>query len=114
MPNVTNLKVNILLQEKEGGGAIASLLEIPSCRVEAATRDLALKALQKLMSQCLENSEIIPLEITVPHADPSENPWVKFAGIFKDDPDFALIADAIRSERLSDDETEIEEGNIYA
>jgi predicted RNase H-like HicB family nuclease len=108
MPNFTNLKVNILLQEKEGGGAIASLLEMPSCRVEAATREQAIAELQALMSQRLEKSEIIPVEITVFHAEPSENPWVKFSGVFKDDPDFALIADAIRAERFSDDETEID------
>ncbi|MEQ8387066.1 MAG: hypothetical protein RH949_32385 [Coleofasciculus sp. A1-SPW-01] len=29
----------------------------------------------------------------------TENPWSKFAGVFKDDPDFAEIAENIRSER---------------
>lgn len=38
----------------------------------------------------------------------SESPWIKYAGIFKDDPDFAEIAAAIRAERESDDETEVD------
>jgi predicted RNase H-like HicB family nuclease len=104
----TNLKVNILLQEKEGGGAIASFLEIPAYRVEAATREQAIEALKQLMNQHLEKSEIIPLEISVPCTESPENPWIKFAGIFKDDPDFAEIAEELRAERLSDDESKID------
>jgi hypothetical protein len=107
MAGFTNLKVNIVLQEKEGGGTIASFLEIPAYRVEAATREQAIDALKQLMSQQLEKSETIPLEIPVPN-NSSENPWIKFSGIFKDDPDFAQIAEEIRTERLFDDESEID------
>jgi hypothetical protein len=43
-----------------------------------------------------------------PHTNLSENPWIKFSGIFKDDSDFAEIAEEIRAERLSDDESEVD------
>jgi hypothetical protein len=35
-------------------------------------------------------------------------PWAKFAGIFKDNQDFAEIMDELRAERESDDESEID------
>jgi hypothetical protein len=107
MAGFTGLQVNIVLQEKEGGGTIASFLEIPAYRVEAATREQAIDALKQLMNQQLEKSEIILLEIPVPY-DSSKNPWMKFSGIFKDDLDFAQMAEEIRAERLSDDESEID------
>jgi predicted RNase H-like HicB family nuclease len=108
IPNLTNLRVNIILQEKEEGGAIASFLEIPSYRVEAATREQAIEALKRMMEQHLAQSEIIPLDIPLSRPNSSENPWTKFSGIFKDDPDFAEIVEEIRAERLSDDESEID------
>jgi hypothetical protein len=38
------------------------------------------------------------------------NPYSKFAGVFKDDPDFAEIAETIRSERNSIDDSPESEG----
>jgi len=33
---------------------------------------------------------------------------MQFAGVFQDDPDFQAIMDAIRAERLSDDDSEVD------
>ncbi|HEY9852473.1 MAG TPA: hypothetical protein V6D28_23580 [Leptolyngbyaceae cyanobacterium] len=38
----------------------------------------------------------------------SEPSWMKFAGIFKDDDDFAAIMESIRTERTSDDDSEVD------
>ncbi|GAA6616618.1 hypothetical protein [Scytonema sp. NUACC26] len=35
----TNLKVNIVLETREDGSTLASILELPQYRVEAANRD---------------------------------------------------------------------------
>jgi hypothetical protein len=37
-----------------------------------------------------------------------ESPWTKLFGLYKDDPDFAEIAAAIRAERESDDDSEVD------
>ncbi len=42
---------------------------------------------------------------TTPKAT-EESPWTKLFGLFKDDPDFAVIAAAIRAERESNDDFE--------
>lgn len=38
-------------------------------------------------------------EIQHTQATQTKNPWVEFAGVFQDDPDFADIAASIRAER---------------
>lgn len=101
----TSLKLSILIKKKADGGAIASVLEIPAYRVEAETREQALASLQKLMAEHLEGAEVIPLEADLSHD--GYTTWVKFAGVFKDDSDFAEIAQEIRAERQADDDTEI-------
>jgi predicted RNase H-like HicB family nuclease len=108
MQQTFNLKLNILLESKENGGTIASALEFPGYKVEASTRQQALEALQQVLDNHLKTVEIVPLEIQVSYTPISGNPWVKFAGIFKDDVYFAQIADAIRAERESEDDTEVD------
>lgn len=108
MPQTTKLKVNILLEEKEGGGAIASVLEMPNYRVEAATPEQAIEELKVFLVTRLKNTKIFPVKINLPQVKQFENSWLKFAGVFKDDPDFAGIVQAIRAERQSEDDTEIE------
>jgi predicted RNase H-like HicB family nuclease len=108
MKHTANLKLNVLLENKEDGIISASALEFPAYKVEAASRQEAFEALQQLLDSHLKKAEIVPLEIEVSYAQPSENPWVRFAGIFKDDPYFKEIADAIRAERESDDDSEVD------
>ncbi|WP_230967549.1 hypothetical protein [Nostoc commune] len=42
----------------------------------------------------LEKIEIIPVEIQLPQSK-AENPFLKFAGVFQDDADFAEIANKL-------------------
>ncbi|NMG09149.1 hypothetical protein [Brasilonema sp. UFV-L1] len=107
MPQTANYRLNILLENKNDV-VIASALELPSYRVEAATRELALQSLTQLLATHLKDAEIIPVEINVSQAAISENPWIKYAGFFKDDPYFAEIALSIRAERESNDDSEVD------
>ncbi len=101
-----NLKVNILLETREDGSAIASILELPQYRVEAATREQALLKLNQLLVQHLEKIEVIPMEIELPQTKQSQKPWMKFAGVFKDDPDFDVVQQYIQEYRQELDTTE--------
>ena len=44
--------------------------------------------LRKLLTARLQTTEIVSLEIDLPKP---EHPWMKFAGMFKDDPDFEEV-----------------------
>ncbi|WP_069069171.1 hypothetical protein [Nostoc sp. KVJ20] len=102
----SHLKVNILLETREDGSAIASILELPQYRVEAANREQALLKLNQLLVQHLEKIEVIPMEIELPQTKQSQKPWMKFAGVFKDDPDFDIVQQYIEEYRQELDTTE--------
>lgn len=103
-PQPSTLKLHILLEYNDEGTAIASVLELPNYQVEAPTHEQALEDLQKVLLARLEKIEIVPLEIQLPQAEQTENPWIKFAGVFKDDQDFTEIAESIRAERNATDD----------
>jgi hypothetical protein len=101
-----NLKVNILVETKEDGRVIASILELPQYRVEVATREQALLVLNQILVQHLEKVEVIPMEIKLPQTEQSQKPWMKFAGVFKNDPDFDVVQQYIQEYRQELDATE--------
>lgn len=103
LPQSENFKLHILLERNHEGNVIASVLEFPNTQVEAPTTEQAVQELKKLLSTRLEKIEIIPLEIQLSQSE-AENPWIKFAGVFQDDADFAEIANNLRAERNAVDE----------
>lgn len=98
------LKFHILIDRSNETKISASFLELPNCQVEASTQEEAIKKLKEILQIRLEKLEIIPVEIEWQHPKQLENPWVKFAGVFQDDPDFAEIAESLRKERLANDD----------
>lgn len=92
--------LHILLEHNSQGNAmIATVLELPNCRAEAPTRQQALEELKKQVLARLEKAEILSLELQPPPVQQPENPWMKFAGVFKDDPDFDEFQQAIQDYR---------------
>lgn len=104
----TTLKMTLLLQTLESGEIVASVLEFPDCRVEAATKVEAIAALNTLLSERLKNTDIVSLELSIPRSSDSQSPWSKLFGLFKDDSDFTEISASIRAERDIDDDSEVD------
>jgi hypothetical protein len=109
----TNLKVTLLLEALTSGQVAASILEFPDCRVKAETREAAIMLriaianaqIQATFLERLKNMEAISWNVPIQTSEPS---WMKFAGVFKDDADFAAIMESIRAERTSDDDSEVD------
>lgn len=109
----SNLKVTLLLESLTSGQFTASIREFPDCRVKAETRETAIAQIQATFLERLKNMEAIswnvPIQVNaLSVASLSEPTWMKFAGVFKDDADFAAIMESIRAERLSDDDSEVD------
>jgi hypothetical protein len=69
---------------------------------EGATRAEAVAKLELLLRERLSNGvEIVAAEVP---ARVIENPWVKCAGMFKDDPMFAEVLEIMKDNRRKDDE----------
>jgi predicted RNase H-like HicB family nuclease len=107
------LKLTLVIEKLVSGGVTASVMEFPQCRVEAETRERAIAQIQSDLATLLERLEFLPLEISKTQVESSASPWIKYAGMFQNDPDFAAIAAAIRAERDTDDETEVDP-SVYA
>lgn len=84
----------ILLESKKQGGYRATVLGWPDCTAQGATRQEALSRIRQVLSDRLSRAKIIPLEI-----EPSqpEHPWLKFAGMFKDNPVFDEVVAEIKN-----------------
>jgi hypothetical protein len=99
-----NLKLHLLLEQAQDGSAIATVLELPDCRIEAPTNEQAIAQLRSLVTHRLVNAQVLPLDIPMPIAEETENPWMKYAGVFKDDPYFSKIVEAMQAERREEDD----------
>ncbi|WP_430678028.1 MULTISPECIES: type II toxin-antitoxin system HicB family antitoxin [unclassified Leptolyngbya] len=108
MMNLTlpsQLKVTLLVERLEIGRFVASIYEFPGCRVEADTRETAIEQVQSAFLDRLKHIETIPWNVPLETVQPA---WMKYAGIFENDPDFAEIMDSIRAERTSEDDSEVD------
>jgi hypothetical protein len=92
------MNVTLLIKSLESGQVEASVLELPAYRVEAESRELAIATLQRALLEKLQNTEALDWEIPVQRSQ-SSPAWLKFAGVFKDNADFAEIVEEIQAAR---------------
>ncbi len=103
------VKLTLMLEAQTSGNFVASVLEFPSYREEADTKDGAIAQLETALMERMARSEIRPWSIALPSNDETNEPaWAKFAGIFKDNPMFDQVMEQIQSDRDSWGEEEIE------
>jgi predicted RNase H-like HicB family nuclease len=101
--NLSTFNYSVLVEQKEDGYQ-ATVWGQPDLVVFAPTREEALKNLNELVDTRLQNVEIVTGVIEAPK---SEHPWMKFAGMFKDDPMFdEVLAHIEEYRRELDAETE--------
>jgi hypothetical protein len=96
---------DVLIKPEPKGKVSATVLGLPEYRAEGSDRPSALAALQQLLTETLSQAEIVSIDVAVPQP---ENPWLKMAGRFKDDPHFdEMLADIEAYRRERDAETEL-------
>ncbi|MBD2596592.1 hypothetical protein H6G74_19970 [Nostoc spongiaeforme FACHB-130] len=100
-----NLKVTLLIESLKNGQFAASIFEFPNFRVEAQTREDAITQLQTTFLERLSHIEAISWKLPIEASAPT---WMQFAGVFQNDQDFQEIIHEIRSQRTSDDDSEVD------
>ncbi len=98
--SVVKSAVNVFIKSEANGKVSAMVLGLPEYRVESRDRQSALADLQKLVTAKLIDAEVVSLEIEIPQP---ENPWLRFAGIFKDDQSFDRMQEDIAEYRREKD-----------
>ena len=102
-PDVPGLTV--LMEQETEGKYQALVLGLPDCKAQGNTREEALANISSILGDRLDKAELISLEIKPPKP---EHPWMKFAGMFKDDPQFDDMLEDIQALRRERD-AEMEE-----
>jgi predicted RNase H-like HicB family nuclease len=96
------MELPVLIEPVAGNGYRAKSGEPLPLTAEGATREEALRNLRQLVQQRLHTgAEVAALQVPGP---PPANPWVEFAGMFKDDPYFDEWQEAIAENRRRADE----------
>jgi hypothetical protein len=90
--------INVIVKQSSDGKTIATVLGLPEIQVEASDKITALAQLQQRLEIHLAGAEIVPLPVKLPSRQ-RKNPWLEMAGIFKDDPQFEQMLEAIESYR---------------
>jgi len=89
------MQINVLVEPLNGEGFRATGSAPFDIVADGSTREEALAHLtDKLMARMSGGAEVVALEVGVP-----ENPWLKMAGMYKDDPLFDDWQEAIREYR---------------
>lgn len=87
---------NILLENRDDGFTVATVLEVPNVQSIDKTKQGAIQKVRELLQERLAKAEII--QISLPEKT-NENSLMKFAGVFENDSNFQEIMSEIRAER---------------
>ena len=89
------MQITVLLEPMNGKGFRATGAQPFGLSAEGATREEALGKLQQEVQDRLKNgAEVVSLEVS-----DNDNPWLKAAGMYKDDPVFDEWQQAIAEYR---------------
>ena len=95
------MQYTLILTETAEGGIQVTIPALPACRVEAVTRDDAIRLAREAIAQVVSRSEVVQVEIPEQPrstASPQETPWTWF-GTARADPTWDLLFDEIEQHR---------------
>jgi predicted RNase H-like HicB family nuclease len=95
------MQYTLILTKTAEGGIQVTIPALPACRVEAMTRDDAIRLAREAITQLVSRSEVVQVEIPAqPRAamSPRETPWAWF-GNAREDPTWAALFDEIEQSR---------------
>ena len=103
--NLSDLTYDVLIERDLDDKVIATVLSMPECRASGVTEEEALNNLRCSIEARFANAKIVSMKIE-PRQE--ENPWMKLAGKYKDDPQFDTMLKYIEADRCElDAETEL-------
>ena len=91
----------VLLETETNGQVTATLWGLPQCKAMGKNRDEAINNITQLISDRLNHGELVSVNIM---RDKPKNNWLKFAGMYQDNPVFDEVISYMESERTQIDE----------
>ncbi|MEZ4737068.1 MAG: hypothetical protein R3E79_59070 [Caldilineaceae bacterium] len=97
---------DILLTKQENNGYIARPVLLPDIVVSGATEDEALAQVRQAIAQQQRQSRIVRVHVSAPN-ETADDPWLRFAGMWEDDPNWEqFLADIAANRKLIDAQTQ--------
>lgn len=97
----------VFLEQTAADHYKATPLAFSDCMAVRKTRDEALSNLTAMVNARLSQGEMVTVEI-----DAREHPWLKGAGMFKDDPSYEDFLAEIEGHRRQVDQAELDSANV--
>ncbi|MEG4227726.1 type II toxin-antitoxin system HicB family antitoxin [Microcoleus sp. N9_B2] len=88
--------LKVLIEQKTEGKYQAVVLGWEECKADGNSREEVITNISLVVGDRLEKSELISLEIKPPKP---EHPWMKFAGMYKDNPLFGEVVAYMEADR---------------
>jgi predicted RNase H-like HicB family nuclease len=92
------MQYQVLVQSDPEKGYVSAVLGIPDCVAEGRTKEEAVANAKTALAERLAQGEVVTIEVETPQA---AHPWLKYFGMWKDDPtfdDFLAEIEAYRRE----------------
>ncbi len=86
----------VLLETESNGQVTATLWGLPECKAIGKNRDEAINNITQLISDRIDQAELVFVNIV---RDKHQNNWLKFAGMYQDNPVFDEVISYMKSER---------------
>ncbi|MCP4654179.1 MAG: type II toxin-antitoxin system HicB family antitoxin [bacterium] len=90
------MNYSAIVENRASEGFTATVLGWPGFTAAGRTREEALRRLQQSFRDRLSKVEVVPLEVEIPE---DTHPWMKFAGMFENDPLFDQVVEDIQTYR---------------
>ena len=102
--SLNKLNYSVIIEQQQEGSYKATVWGLPEIQATGNTREAALTSVHQLLTARLEKAEVVSKEIAL-HVP--ENPWIKFSGMYKDNPLFNdMVAEVEAYRRELDAEME--------
>jgi hypothetical protein len=95
-PQTTHLSYAVSVEQQAEDRWIAQVIGWAECQAQGRSRESAIAALREMLSDRLSRAEII--HVDVPDRQ-TEHPWMKHAGMYKNDPLFEEVLAEIAAYR---------------
>jgi hypothetical protein len=89
-------RIPISVEQQPNGQWFAQVLGWTDCQAEATSREAAIVGIQQTLNDRLTLMDVVFIDLPTP---PAEDPWMKHAGMFKDEPLFDQVLEEIATYR---------------
>jgi hypothetical protein len=96
IPSTSRVPYTISVEQQADGQWLAQVLGWADCQAEAASREAAIVQIKQTLNDRLTRMDVVFIDLPTPQ---TEDPWMKHAGMFQDEPLFDEVLGEIASYR---------------